>query len=466
MLPRLSKKMLANKPQKNIVGYSVKELFNTFFRNEISSGIMLLIFAALAIFCANNNTLSVYYRDLFSLEIGIEIQNIFSLKMTLAEWINDGLMAIFFLVVGLEIKREILVGQLSSVKKAALPIIAAVGGMVVPALIFAFFNRGSSTINGWGIPMATDIAFAIGILSLLGKRVSIGLKIFLTALAIADDLGAIIVIALFYPSNAISSLYLLLAAGITAILFILNRLRVKKAVPYALLGIILWYFMLKSGIHATIAGVILAIAIPAKSTLNEIQFLNKIGRLTTRLKATTNSETSVLTNPEEQSIIHGISVMANKVNPSLNQFLHTLHPWSNWFIMPFFAFANAGVVFDASLFNLPLEPIVPGIFLGLILGKPIGIFLSSWIAVRIGIAVLPKNTKWVQILSLGVVAGIGFTMAIFVDNLAFLTSGMLPEKTAYYVNLGKAVILVTSVTAALLGLITLSLTSPKTRNKN
>ncbi|HZK03596.1 MAG TPA: Na+/H+ antiporter NhaA [Bacteroidaceae bacterium] len=453
--------MSYKKPQNHYVGYAVRQMFNKFFRSEASSGIVLLIFAALAIVCANNKTLSPYYTSLFAKKIGITIQGLFSLNITFSEWINDGLMAIFFLVVGLEIKRETLVGQLSSFKKAALPIIAAIGGMVVPVLIFTFFNHNSDTANGWGIPMATDIAFALGILSLLGNRVSNGLKIFLAALAIADDLGAIIVIALFYPSNAISNTYLILAAIVTAILFILNRLRVKKAVIYALLGILLWYFMLNSGIHATISGVILAMAIPAKSTLNEVQFLSKLDRLTTRLKATTNSETSVLTNPEEQAIIHGISVMTNKVNPSLHQFQETLQPWSNWFIMPLFAFANAGVIFDASLFTLPLKPIIPGIFLGLILGKPIGIFLSSWIAVKMKIAVLPKNTKWVQILSMGIVAGIGFTMAIFVENLAFLSSGLSPEKIAYYVNIGKTVILITSTIAAALGLIALMFTCPK-----
>ncbi len=453
--------MSYKKPQNHYVGYAVRQMFNKFFRSEASSGIVLLIFAALAIVCANNKTLSPYYTNLFAKKIGITIQGLFSLNMTFTEWINDGLMAIFFLVVGLEIKRETLVGQLSSFKKAALPIIAAIGGMVVPVLIFTFFNHNSDTANGWGIPMATDIAFALGILSLLGNRVSNGLKIFLAALAITDDLGAIIVIALFYPSNAISNTYLILAAIVTAILFILNRLRVKKAVIYALLGILLWYFMLNSGIHATISGVILAMAIPAKSTLNEVQFLSNLDRLTTRLKATTNSETSVLTNPEEQAIIHGISVMTNKVNPSLHQFQETLQPWSNWFIMPLFAFANAGVIFDASLFNLPLKPIIPGIFLGLILGKPIGIFLLSWIAVKMKIAVLPQNTKWVQILSMGIVAGIGFTMAIFVENLAFLSSGLSPEKTAYYVNIGKTVILITSTIAAALGLIALTLTCPK-----
>lgn len=452
-------KMGYERPSRHYIGNAVIRTFNKFFQSETSSGIILLICAALAIICANNSSLAPYYNSFFSKELGIGLEGVFDFKMSIEEWINDGLMAVFFLVVGLEIKREMLVGQLSSVKKATLPIIAALGGMLFPAMIYAIFNHAAPTANGWGIPMATDIAFAIGILSILGNRVPLGLKVFLTALAIADDLGSIVVIALFYPSHKIEFVFLALAAAVTLFMAIMNRLRINKAAVYVIPGIVLWYFMLRSGVHATIAGVIMAITIPAKSIINEVEYSYNLDSLTSHFKQFSNNSASILTNPEEQATIHSIGVITQKINPLLHRFEERLHPWSNFFIMPLFAFANAGVVFDASLFSLPIEPIVPGIFFGLLLGKPLGIFLTSWVAVKTGIAVMPKGSTWIQLFSLGIVAGIGFTMAIFVDGLAFLPSGMPEEMIQNYINLGKAIILITSCCAAIFGLVALMLTS-------
>jgi Na+:H+ antiporter, NhaA family len=453
--------MKKNRSRLYYVGFSMRKVFNKFFYGETSCGILLLFFASAAIFCANNQNIAPYYTYFFSREAGFDIEGIFGLSMTIEEWINDGLMTIFFLVVGLEIKREMMVGQLSSLKKASLPLIAAAGGMIFPALIYLIFNHGTDTINGWGIPMATDIAFAIGILSILGKRVPIGLKVFLTALAIADDLGSIIVIAFFYPSHNIDFSFLLMAAGVTLFLVVMNRMRVNKSMVYLFPGILLWYLILKSGVHATISGVILAITVPARSTINEFDFSNKLSGMADYFRMVSNRECSVLTNPKQQLTIHAINVMTLKVNPMLHRFEEFLSPVSNYFIMPLFAFANAGVVFDASLFSLPIPPIVPGIFFGLLIGKPIGIFLSSWLAVKLKIAVLPNGSKWIQLLSIGVIAGIGFTMAIFVDGFAFLSSEMSPVQIENYINLGKATILITSIFAAIFGLTFLSVTTKK-----
>lgn len=455
------REMRKNRSKLYYVGFSIKNISNRFFNSATSGGIILLIFATAAIFCANNPNIAPYYKYFFSREAGLNIDGIFRLSMTIEEWINDGLMTIFFLVVGLEIKREMMVGQLSSMKKATLPLIAAAGGMIFPALIYALFNQGTDTVNGWGIPMATDIAFAIGVLSILGKRVPIGLKVFLTALAIADDLGSIIVIAFFYPSHSLDFTFLLMAAGVTLFLFIMNRMRVNKSMVYLVPGVLLWYLILKSGIHATISGVILAIMVPARSTINEFDFSNKLSGMADYFRMVSNHECSVLTNPKQQLTIHAINVMTLKVNPMLHRFESFLSPVTNFFIMPLFAFANAGVVFDTSLFSLQIPPIVPGIFFGLLIGKPIGIFLSSWLAVKLNIAVLPNRATWKQLLSIGVIAGIGFTMAIFVDGLAFLPSGMPPEQIEQYINLGKAVILVTSICAAVFGLIFMSISTKK-----
>lgn len=429
-----------------------------FFNSQAFCGCLLLFSAVVAIICANCSELQPFYNNLLNMEVGLKAGSA-ELMLPLQTWINDGLMAIFFLTVGLEIKREMIVGQLSSIKHAALPIIGALGGMVFPAVIYALFNAGSDTSNGWGIPMATDIAFAIGVLSLLGKRVPTGLKVFLMALAIADDLGSIFVIAFFYPSHAIDFLYLTLAGLVTAFMVVMNRLRVNKSLYYIVPGMLLWFLMLKSGVHATVAGVIMAITIPARSFVNELEFSKNMSLLVNHFNDVSKDSTSVLTNPEQQIVINGMDEMSSKMNPMLHRFEFHLHAISDYFIMPMFAFFNAGVVFDASLFSWPLPPIVPGIFFGLLIGKPLGIALSCWLATKLKVAALPEGCNWRQFISLGFIAGIGFTMAIFVDGLAFLPSGLPEEQISYYVNLGKAVILLTSVTAAVVGAVSLYLTT-------
>lgn len=428
-----------------------RNFFNKFLHNESIGGILLLICAVVSLICANVPELN-FLHDIWKQDAGITVGN-FSLTMKIEHWINDGLMAIFFFVVGLEIKREMLVGELSSFRHAALPIFAAVGGMLVPAAIFTLFNSGTPSANGWGIPMATDIAFAIGILSLLGNRVPVGLKVFLTALAIVDDLGAIIVLAIFYPTHALHFDMLLYAMIVALFLYLLNRNKVRGVLFYIVPGVVLWWLILQSGIHATIAGVILALTIPSKTVINEVRFSVRMKYLLQKFREVSNSEVEVLANPVQQHIIHQMDNHIEEINPLMHKFESALHPWVTFLIMPVFALANSGVELSGGLFQDSIPPVAVGIFFGLLLGKPIGIFLFSLLSVKLKLAELPVGTKWKQILALGVIAGIGFTMSIFIDSLAFEDQTLI--------NIGKAAILGTSSLAALLGLVAVSLTCKK-----
>ncbi|MBQ8033806.1 MAG: Na+/H+ antiporter NhaA [Bacteroidales bacterium] len=430
-----------------------RNFFNRFLHNESIGGILLLICAIISLVCANVPELN-FLHDIWKQDAGISIGS-FSLNMKIEHWINDGLMAIFFFVVGLEIKREMLVGELSSFKHAALPIFAAVGGMIVPAIIYALFNGGTPSANGWGIPMATDIAFAIGILSLLGNRVPVGLKVFLTALAIVDDLGAIIVLAIFYPTHALHFDMLLYAALVAGFLYLLNRNKVRGTLFYIIPGVVLWWLILQSGIHATIAGVILALTIPSKTIINEVRFSVRMKYLLQKFKDVSNSEIEVLANPHQQHIIHQMDNHIEEINPLMHKFESALHPWVTFAIMPIFALANSGVELSGGLMQDSIPPVAIGIFLGLFLGKPIGIFLFSLISVKLKFAELPSGTNWKQVFALGMIAGIGFTMSIFIDSLAFDDQNL--------VNIGKAAILGTSSIAAILGLLAVSLTCRKKR---
>ena len=430
-----------------------RNFFNRFLHNESIGGILLLICAIISLVCANVPELN-FLHDIWKQDAGISIGS-FSLNMKIENWINDGLMAIFFFVVGLEIKREMLVGELSSFKHAALPIFAAVGGMIVPALIYSLFNGGTPSANGWGIPMATDIAFAIGILSLLGNRVPVGLKVFLTALAIVDDLGAIIVLAIFYPTHALHFDMLLYAALVAGFLYLLNRNKVRGTLFYIIPGVVLWWLILQSGIHATIAGVILALTIPSKTLINEVRFSVRMKYLLHKFKDVSNSEIEVLANPHQQHIIHQMDNHIEEINPLMHKFESALHPWVTFAIMPIFALANSGVELSGGLMQDSIPPVAIGIFLGLFLGKPIGIFLFSLISVKLKFAELPSGTNWKQVFALGMIAGIGFTMSIFIDSLAFDDQNL--------VNIGKAAILGTSSIAAILGLLAVSLTCRKKR---
>lgn len=430
----------------------VRGMLHSFLESQTSGGLVLLICTVIALVVANVPALQ-HLQELWHIEAGISIGN-FKIEMSVMHWINDALMAVFFFVVGLEIKREMLVGELSSVKKATLPIFAALGGMLVPAAIYAIFNHGTPTSNGWGIPMATDIAFAVGVISILGKRCPSALKIFLLALAIVDDLGAIIVLALFYPSHELNFVFMGLALVVFMILILFNKMKVNSPYVYMMFGLVLWYFVFRSGIHATIAGVLLAITIPSKTTINEVRFFVKVKHLLEKFKENGNSEVEVLANPKQMEVIHDINEEVDAINPLMHRFESALHPISHFLIIPLFALANAGVTLDGSILQMsPMPAVVPGIFFGLLLGKPIGITLFSYISVKTRLAELPGGVPWKQIFAIGMVAGIGFTMSIFVDNLAF--------SDPVYLNMGKAAILVTSFVSAICGMLAVLLTTKK-----
>ena len=348
--------------------------FKWFFKLEASSGLVLLFAAIIALFISNSNYSEIYF-DILNEYIFIGINNI-GLKLSVIHWINDALMAVFFFFVTLEIKREFLQGELSNIKQALLPIIGAIGGMLVPALIYIYITFADpDTLRGWAIPSATDIAFSLGVLSLLGSRVPISLKVFLTALAIIDDLGAIVIIALFYSGDlSIKYLSLMLLAFI--ILLILNKFNIKKFLPYLIVGLFLWEFTHQSGIHATIAGVLLALTIPHRKKEKDYSLLIKLE--------------------------HGIS------------------PYVAYGIMPIFAFANAGVSLEGLSILSLLEKVPLGILLGLFVGKQIGVFLFSYVAIKLKLAQMPNNSNWINFYAVGILTGIGFTMSLFVGNLAFI----------------------------------------------
>ena len=372
--------------------------FKWFFKLEAASGLILLIAALLALILSNSD-FSNYYFETLNAHILIGTSN-FGLDLSVLHWINDALMAVFFFIVTLEIKREFIQGELSKPKQALLPIIGAVGGMVIPAIIYIYINFNSEqTLKGWAIPSATDIAFSIGVLSLLGSRVPISLKVFLTALAIIDDLGAILIIALFY-SGELQYLYLILMLLSFILLIALNKTGVKKFFPYFLIGLFLWYFTYMSGIHSTISGVLLASTIPHKSGKKDFSLLLKLE--------------------------------------------HLLSPYVAFGIMPLFAFANAGVMLTGFSISKVLEPVPLGIVCGLFFGKQIGVFVFSYISIKMKLAEMPKNSNWVKFYAVGILTGIGFTMSLFVGNLAFIEN---PE----YLDGVKVGVLVGSFLSALVG---------------
>jgi len=417
--------------------------FNSFLHNETTGGILLLICAVIAVLMASIPG-GQWFDRIWDTDACLSIGD-FSIDMTLRGWINDALMAIFFFYVGLEIKREMLVGQLSSIRRSILPIMAALGGMLAPALIYTLFNHGSPDMaHGWGIPMATDIAFAVGILSILGNRVPAGIKVFLTALAIADDLGAIIVLAIFYPTHALHLNYLLYVALILALLLIFSRMHFRNKLLYLIPGLFLWYFTYMSGIHATISGVLLAMVIPSRGNINEIKFHTKISYLLKKFKMAGNGEVHVLASPEQQHIIHSMEQEISKVDPLMHIFESRLHPIVTFLIMPLFALANAGVAFNLGAFSGSIPTVALGIFFGLLVGKPVGIFLFSLISIKCGMAQKPTGVSWAQLAAAGVLGGIGFTMSIFVNGLSFSDPAIT--------DIGKISILITSTTAAILGL--------------
>jgi NhaA family Na+:H+ antiporter len=351
-------------------------------------------------------------------------------------------MAVFFLVVGLEIKREVLVGELSSLRGAALPVVAALGGAVVPALIYLAINAGTEGLAGWGIPMATDIAFALGVLALLGERVPAALKVFLTALAIVDDIVAVLVIAFFYTSEinwgALGVGVVFLAALIAA-----NLIGVGRTLVYAVLGVGLWLCFLLSGIHATIAGVLLALTVPASSFINPGVFLERSRYILERFEKAGQKGENVLTNEERQAALHALNHASYKLEPPLHELEHALHPWVVFAIMPLFALANAGVSLGRGIVEALTNPVALGIVAGLVVGKQLGITLFSWLAVRLGVSELPEGIGWRHLYGVGWLAGIGFTMSLFITDLAF-SNGAL-------VDAAKVGILAASLVAGVVG---------------
>ncbi|MHA7228941.1 Na+/H+ antiporter NhaA [Vibrio campbellii] len=379
----------------------MNDVIRDFFKMESAGGILLVIAAAIAMTIANSPLGESYQAMLHTYVFG----------MSVSHWINDGLMAVFFLLIGLEVKRELLEGALKSKETAIFPAIAAVGGMLAPALIYVAFNAGDpEAISGWAIPAATDIAFALGIMALLGKRVPISLKVFLLALAIIDDLGVVVIIALFYTGD-LSTMALLVGFAMTGVLFMLNAKEVTKLTPYMIVGAILWFAVLKSGVHATLAGVVIGFAIPLKGKKGE--------------------------------------------HSPLKHMEHALHPYVAFGILPLFAFANAGISLEGVSMSGLTSMLPLGIALGLLVGKPLGIFTFSWAAVKLGIAKLPQGVNFIHIFAVSVLCGIGFTMSIFISSLAF--ANVSPEFDTY-ARLG---ILMGSTTAAIIGYALLHFSLPK-----
>ncbi len=414
--------------------------FQRFFATSAAGGLVLLACTAVALGWANSPWAASYHH-LWETPVSIGAPS-FGLTLPLHAWVNDGLMAVFFLLVGLEIKREILVGELSSRRSATLPVAAALGGMIVPALLYASVNARGPGAAGWGVPMATDIAFALGILALLGNRVPTSLRVFLAALAIADDLGAVLVIALFYTS-AIDWAALGGAALVLLALFALNRAGARRPATYALLGVVLWLFMLKSGIHATIAGVLLALMLPARTRISEDQFLASAEASLADFRAADEPGTTVLSNQGHQSALQALESAADAAQSPLQQVEHALQSVVAFGIMPIFALANAGVSLGSDLAAAATNPIAIGAAMGLLLGKPIGITLASVIAVRIGAADLPTGASWKQLHGVAWLGGIGFTMSLFVAGLAFTSAEQL--------DIAKLAVLTASGCAGLVG---------------
>jgi len=434
-------------------GFSLRE----FIHDEAFGGILLLLCALTALIWANSPW-GATYDALWSTELTLGTVQ-FHLTESLLHWVNDGLMAIFFFVVGLEIKRELLVGELASPRRAALPAIAALGGVLFPASIYLLLNRGTVGGEGWGIPMATDIAFALGVLALMGNRIPLELRIFLTALAIVDDIAAVVVIAIFYTAQ-VRWEALGLAAVILAGLVAVNRLGLRRPEGYAVLGLALWVAIFESGIHATVAGILLAFTIPASTRINPSAFLSRSRRILDAFEhAGTGDDTgaSILTNGARQEALAELEAAVEGAGAPLQRMEHVLHPWVAFAIVPLFALANAGVRIEGDLGAALSNRVTLGVVLGLVVGKQIGVTLGAWLAVRSGLTELPEGIGWRHIYGVGWLAGIGFTMALFVADLAFAADeGAL-------LTAAKLGILIASLIAGVGGWLFLSRYSPQQR---
>jgi NhaA family Na+:H+ antiporter len=416
---------------------TIQSSFAEFFQRSTSTGIIILAMTAVALIWTNSSAYSSYLALLHQpVELGFASWH---LHFTFEHFVNDGLMVLFFLVVGLEIKRELLVGELSTRQKALLPMIAAVFGMIGPGLTYLAFNAGTPAVRGWGVPVATDIAFALGVLALLGDRVPTGLRVFLAALAIVDDLLAVLVIALFYTAS-LNVHMLFVAVGITALLYAGNRLRIYSLWYYGILGFLLWLVVLSSGIHATIAGVVLAMCIPAESRIDRVSFFTRARGILDAIahRTTTDEEEGA-----QLDAVHSLERMCEHVQTPLHRIEHGLGTLVSFVIMPVFALVNAGVRIEPEMVAGLLSPVSLGIALGLFLGKQVGITFSVWLSCRLGITQLPSGVSMIQMYGVSILCGIGFTMALFVAHLAFIDPSHLA--------MSKLSILLGSTLSALVG---------------
>ncbi|WP_144971326.1 Na+/H+ antiporter NhaA [Bremerella volcania] len=414
-------------------------------------GVLLMICTAIALYLANSEWAHDYHEFLNApVDVGLGNSH---LVLDVHHFINDALMAIFFFVVGLEIKREVLVGELSKVREATLPAVAALGGMIAPALLFLALNFNAEGRHGWGIPMATDIAFSLGILSLLGRRVPLSAKVFLTAFAIVDDIGASLVIAFFY-TESISWTMLGLAGIFFGLLAFCNFTGIRRSAPYIILSILLWFCFLKSGVHPTIAGVLAALTIPARPRLQSDEFLISTRMLLNRIEEKREEEEDVLKNKEKHSLISDVELASRLTQTPIKRFENALHHWLTFFIMPVFALANAGIALDGDIVSKLTHNVTIGVMLGLLLGKQIGVTLFCWIAVKLGWAQLPRNVSWGMLYGLSWLGGIGFTMSLFITNLAF-------GRESIHRDDAKLGILVASAIAGIGGCIVVSLFLPE-----
>ena len=431
----------------------VRDGFARFLGTEVAGAIVLLAAAVVALLIANS-PLNESARALWNVDAGFAVGR-FAFHQSLLHWVDDGLMALFFFVVGLEVKRELLVGELSARRKALLPVLAALGGMAAPAAIFFALNAGGVGARGWGVPVATDIAFALGVMALLGSRVPAGLKVFLTALAIADDIGAIIVIALFYASR-VSGAWLLAAAVLLGVLVALNRLGVDSPWAYFFVGGLLWFAVLLSGVHATIAGVLVALTIPTTAKLDPLAFISRARGRLDDIEATHLDGSHVLADDRQQHAALDIRRAARRTAAPLQRLEFMLHPFTTFVVLPLFALGNAGVrLSGASVAALLASPVALGVVLGLVVGKPLGIVTMSWLAVRFGLAELPGGVRWGHIVGAGILGGIGFTMSIFVANLAFSDPAL--------VGAAKTAVLSASLLSGVIGFVVLARFCDRTR---
>lgn len=418
-----------------------------FINLEYTGGIVLCCSVLVAIIWANSSFADAYHH-LWEINFSVGFAG-FTLNHPLHIWINDGLMALFFFVIGLELKREFMDGELSTLQKASLPMMAALGGMLVPALIYWFMNRETSASHGWGIPMATDIAFALALLSMAGKHIPPSVKVFLSALAVADDLGAVLVIAFFYTEN-LNFIPLAFAAGLLVILFAGNRLGIRAVAFYLIIGLGVWVGFLLSGVHATIAGVLVAFTIPAVRKIDEKLFSSNLRRLSDEFEQDIPSS-GTFTTAHQHHTIEEVKTLALAAETPLQKIEHALHPWVAFLIMPLFALANAGIIIGSDFFTAIQNPVSFGVILGLIVGKFVGVLVFTWLMVASGLSRLPENAEWKHITGLALLAGVGFTMSLFISNLAFQE----PE----YIEQAKYGILLASIIAGTLGLTMLKLTA-------